>query len=167
MSAMARPGEVHEIGTALTASAGLSQAAAALLLTLSGPETGAYLAPGADSADLRAWLAFHTGAPVVAAGKAEFALGSWEALLPLAQYRAGTPEYPDRSATLIAGTAGFAPVNAVLRGPNVKDSTRMALPGLAALQANARGCPLGLGFFFTCGAKLAALPRSAQISAEG
>ncbi|MFW8633667.1 phosphonate C-P lyase system protein PhnH [Cribrihabitans pelagius] len=165
MTAMARPGEVQEIGAALKAPAGVSQAAAALLLTLTGPETGVFLASGADSAELRAWLAFHTGAPVAEAGEAEFALGSWQALLPLQQYRAGTPEYPDRSATLIVEAAGFAPPNAVLRGPGIKDSTRMALPGITELQGNACGYPLGLDFFFTCGAELAALPRSTQITA--
>ncbi|MFW8594226.1 phosphonate C-P lyase system protein PhnH [Cribrihabitans neustonicus] len=166
MTAMARPGNVQEIGAALRAPAGISQAAAALLLTLTGPETGVCLAPGVESAGLRAWLAFHTGAPVVAAPEAGFALGTWDALLPLTQYRAGTPEYPDRSATLIVETAGFAPANARLRGPGIKDSIRMALPGIAALQENARGYPLGLDFFFTCGAEVAALPRSAQITAE-
>lgn len=166
MNAMARPGEVQVIAGA-TPPAGISAAAGSLILTLCDPETGIYLAPGADTPELRGWIAFHTGAPVVAAEDADFALGTWQALMPLSRFRIGTPEYPDCSATLIVEVEGFAAPNAELRGPGIKDSNTLALPELAAFQANAMLYPLGADFFFTAGSQVAALPRSTQVSDKG
>ncbi|WP_027235347.1 phosphonate C-P lyase system protein PhnH [Leisingera caerulea] len=165
MNAMARPGQVQDI-TGAAPPDGISVAAGSLLLTLCDPETGVYLAPGTDSGALRGWLAFHTGAPVVAAEQADFALGSWEALMPLDRFRIGTPEYPDRSATLIVETPGFAAPNVVLSGPGIKDKARMQLPELTAFQNNTALYPLGMDFFFTAGAQVAALPRSTRITTE-
>ncbi|OIQ45853.1 MAG: phosphonate C-P lyase system protein PhnH [Roseobacter sp. MedPE-SW] len=165
MNAMARPGTLQNI-TGAEPPAGISAAAGCLLLTLCDPETGIYLAPDVDSPGLRSWLAFHTGAPFVAADQADFALGSWQALLPLGQYRIGTSEYPDRSATLIVELTEFAAQNASLTGPGIKDSTTFALPDLGACQGNASQFPLGVDFFFTCHSQLAALPRSTTILAK-
>lgn len=166
MNAMARPGQVQDITGAVPPD-GISIAAGSLLLALCDPETGVYLAPDVDSEALRGWLAFHTGAPVVPAEQADFALGGWAALAPLDRFRIGSPEYPDRSATLIVETPGFASPNAVLRGPGIKDTARMQLPELAAFQNNAALYPLGVDVFFTAGSQVAALPRSTQVTAEG
>lgn len=166
MNAMARPGDIQEIGGAVPPE-GISVAAGSLILTLCDPETGIYLAPGADSPELRGWIAFHTGAPVVAAQDAVFALGGWDALMPLHQYRIGTPEYPDRSATLIVETDGFGAPNAELRGPGIKETAEIALPELAAFQNNSALYPLGVDLFFTAGTQVAALPRSTQVSDKG
>jgi len=165
MNAMARPGQVQDISGAIPP-AGVSVAAGSLLLTLCDPETGVYLAPDVDSEALRGWLTFHTSAPVVPAEQADFALGGWDALMPLHRFRIGTPEYPDRSATLIAEVPGFDVPNAVLSGPGIRDTARMQLPELAAFQNNAALYPLGVDFFFTAGSQVAALPRSAQAAAE-
>ncbi|MCB4454853.1 phosphonate C-P lyase system protein PhnH [Leisingera sp. McT4-56] len=165
MNAMARPGQIQNISGAIPP-AGVSVAAGTLLLTLCDPETGVYLAPGLDSDALRGWLTFHTGAPVVEAGQADFALGTWDALLPLARFRAGTAEYPDRSATLIVEVPGFGPPNAVLKGPGIKGTAQMQLPEISAFRNNAVLYPLGVDFFFTAGAQVAALPRSTQVTAE-
>ncbi|MEP2716083.1 phosphonate C-P lyase system protein PhnH [Pseudophaeobacter sp.] len=165
MNAMARPGTVQDILGA-EPPAGISPAAGCLLLTLCDPETGVYLAQDVDSAPLRSWLAFHTGAPIVAAEQADFALGSWTDLMPLEQYRVGTSEYPDRSATLIVEIAEFTAPNATLTGPGIMDRAGLALPDIAACQANALQFPLGVDFFFTSGCQLAALPRSTKIMAK-
>ncbi len=165
MNAMARPGTVQQI-TGATPPAGISPAAGSVLLTLCDPETGVFLAPDVDSAELRGWLTFHTGAPIVAAEQADFALGGWAALMPLDRFRIGTAEYPDRSATLIVEVAGFEPPNATLSGPGIKDSVRMRLPEPAACAGNAMLYPLGVDLFFTSGDLVAALPRSTQIHAE-
>ncbi|UWQ80078.1 phosphonate C-P lyase system protein PhnH [Leisingera sp. S132] len=165
MNAMARPGQVQEISGA-TPPEGVSVAAGSLLLTLCDPETGVYLAPDVDSEALRGWLAFHTGAPVVDAGQADFALGGWQHLQPLSRFRIGTVEYPDRSATLIVEMHSLDVANAALSGPGIKEMARMQVPELAALQANAALFPLGLDFFFTFGSQVSALPRSTQVIAE-
>ncbi|TDK50545.1 phosphonate C-P lyase system protein PhnH [Antarcticimicrobium luteum] len=163
MNVMAKPGEIRDLDSAQPP-APLSAAAGTLLLTLCDPETGVYLAGACDTPELRGWLAFHTGAPVVAAAEADFAVGTWAELMPLDPYRIGTSEYPDRSATLIVEMDALEQAGATLRGPGIKDSATLSLPDAAALAGNAMLYPLGLDFFFTCGGKVAALPRSTAIS---
>lgn len=165
MNAMARPGTIQHINGA-TPPDGISPAAGCLLLTLCDPETGVYLASDVDSEALRGWLTFHTGAPIVAAEQADFALGSWEALMPLDRFRIGTAEYPDRSATLIIEMPSLDAPNARLQGPGIKNSARLALPELDAFQGNALLYPLGVDFYLTSASSVAALPRSTKVSAE-
>ncbi|MBT8154011.1 phosphonate C-P lyase system protein PhnH [Epibacterium ulvae] len=165
MNAMARPGQFFDI-TGAQAPAGISIAAGTLLLTLCDPETKLFLADDVDSEALRVWVTFHTGAPIVPAAEADFALGGWDALLPLDQYRIGTSEYPDRSATLIVEQPAFGAPTAVLSGPGIKDQIQMSLPDVTALQRNTLLFPLGIDLFFTAGSQVMALPRSSQISEE-
>lgn len=166
MTVMARPGEIRTLSGAVPP-APLSIAAGTLLLTLCDPETNLYLAGDADTNAVRKWLTFHTGAPIVSASEADFAVGTWDALGPLDAYRIGTSEYPDRSATLIAECSRLNQDGAVLTGPGIKDEARLSLPDVRTMQANAALYPLGCDFFLTCGDKVAALPRSTQISAGG
>lgn len=164
MNAMARPGDILAVQGA-QAPAPVSVAAAVLMLVLCDPETPVWLAPSHDSDALRRWIAFHTGAPVVAArGEAAFALGAWDSLVPLRDYRIGTPEYPDRSATLIVEMDELRTEGAVLTGPGIKQAAGLNLPDAAAFRANRGLYPLGLDFFLTCGDRLAALPRSTHVT---
>lgn len=162
MQAMARPGTRHDV-TGATPPGGISAAAGALLLTLCDPETGIYLAADIDSKPLREWIAFHTGAPIVSAVQADFALGGWSALMPLSQFPIGTSEYPDRSATLIVEIEDLQGEGAILSGPGIQDVTPMVLPEIAGFQGNAALYPQGLDFFFTSGSEVTALPRSTRV----
>ncbi len=162
MEAMARPGTVWPLQGA-TPPAPLSVAAGTLILTLCDPQTPLHLAGACDTAAVRDWVTFHTGAPLCAPADCAFAVGTWADLGPLSAYLAGTPEYPDRSATLIVQGAGGTPAR--LTGPGIKDTAMMDLPDIAAMQANARLYPLGLDFYFTDGAQVRALPRSTKVEA--
>ena len=162
MEAMARPGTVQDIAGA-EPPAPLSKAAGSVLLALCDTDTPVYLAGAADCEEVRAWLAFHTGAPLVGPSHCMFAVGSWAELGPLSRYPIGTSEYPDRSATLIVETAQIAQSGATLKGPGIKDTAALSLPELAAFQDNQRHFPLGLDFFFTCENQVAALPRSTEV----
>ncbi len=166
MTVMARPGEIRKLSGA-EAPAPLSAAAGTLLLTLCDPETKVYLAGSANSDAVRQWLTFHTGAPFVSASEADFAIGAWDGLGSLNAYRIGTPEYPDRSATLIVECESLQQDGAVLTGPGIKDRARLSLPDIDVMQANAALYPLGCDFFLTCGDRIAGLPRSTQIVTEG
>ncbi len=166
MTVMARPGEIRPL-TGVVPPNPLSVAAGTLLLTLCDPETKLHLAGAVDTDAVRNWLAFHTGAPLVPAPEADFAVGTRDALAPLDAYRIGTPEYPDRSATLIVECEALEPVGATLSGPGIKDAAHLSVPDIAALQANSKLYPLGCDFFLTCGEQVAAVPRSTQIRAEG
>ena len=163
MEAMARPGRIEALSGA-SGPAPLSEAAATLILTLCDPETPLHLAGDWNCAAVRGWVTFHTGAPLVGAGDAMFAVGSWEAFAPLDDYRIGTPEYPDRSATLIVEVDRLVAEGATLRGPGIRDTAALSLPDVEAFQRNARLWPLGLDMFFTCGRSVAALPRTTKVS---
>lgn len=162
MNAIARPGTV-EILCGAQPPAPISVAAGTLLLTLCDPDTPLHLAGSFDCDDVRAWIAFHIGAPIVAAEIAMFALGDWSALAPLARFAIGTPEFPDRSATLIVEREAWGQGGMSLRGPGIKHSTTMALPEVEAFQMNAMLFPLGLDFFFTSGDQVSALPRTTKV----
>ncbi len=164
MNVMARPGVVETLrGTQPPAPVGV--AAGALVLTLCDPDTPLHLAGDWDCPQVRAWISFHVGAPIVSAEKAVFALGDWKALAPLTRFAIGTPEYPDRSATLIVECDAPLVEGAVLRGPGIKETAEMALPEIAAFHRNAMLFPMGLDFFFTRGAQVQALPRTTKVSA--
>lgn len=163
MEAMARPGRIQRIAGAAPP-APLSPAAGALLLTLCDGSTPLHLAGDADSPEVRAWVAFHCGAPLASAQAASFALGAWDALRPLDRFATGTPEYPDRSATLIVEVPDLQPEGARLAGPGIETEARLSLPeGLAEARAAVLAYPLGLDLFLTAGERLAALPRSTRV----
>ena len=163
LQAMARPGRIETVA-GLAPPAPCSPAAAALIVTLCDTTTPLYLAPSHDVVALRDWIVFHTGAPLAVAPEAAiFALGTWAALQPVARFAIGTPAYPDRSATLIVEMDGLRPEGAVLRGPGIADHARLSLPEVAAFRDNRRRFPLGFDCYFTCGDRLAGLPRSTRV----
>lgn len=162
MGAMARPGTIHTV-TGITPPAPLSVAAAVLILTLCDPDTPLFIAPSHDGPALRDWITFHTGAPLAGPANCAFAVGPWDALLPLSAYAIGTPEYPDRSATLIVEVPDLRAPGTRLTGPGIRDAAVLPLPDAALLATNAALFPLGIDLFLTCGADLAALPRSTRI----
>ncbi len=164
LDAMARPGKIVRLGGAAPP-APLSPAAGAVALVLLDGTTPLYLAPGHDTPDLRAWIAFHTGAPLAPAEAAAFAIGTWEALQPVGCFALGTPDYPDRAATLIVETDRLEPTGARLRGPGIDGTARLSLPETAAFQANRARFPLGFDTLLTCGDLLAGLPRSTDVEA--
>ena len=165
MEVMARPGTIVPLVHAAPP-APLSAAAGTLLLVLCDPDTPVWLAGACDCAAVRDWLAFHTGAPMAAGpGACAFAVGRWDALAPLDVYPAGVADYPDRSATLIVELDALAPGGVVLAGPGIEGQAALPLPDPAAFRANAARFPLGVDAFFTCGACVAALPRSTKVLA--
>ena len=96
----------------------------------------------------------------MAASEAAFAFGRFDDLLPLDRFAIGTPEYPDRAATLVIDLPALLPEGAYLTGPGIKDHARLSLPATAPFQANHALFPLGFDAFLTCGDRLAGLPRS-------
>lgn len=164
LDAMGCPGTIRRVAGAAPP-APLSVAAGVLLLTLTDRTTPLYLAASHDLPVIRDWIGFHTGAPIVSAQAAAFALGRWEALQPLDRFAIGTPEYPDRSATLIVECDGLAAAGMRLTGPGIRDAARLNLPEVAAFAENHARFPLGFDCFLTAGAELAALPRSTKVEA--
>ncbi|NPD14101.1 phosphonate C-P lyase system protein PhnH [Xinfangfangia sp. D13-10-4-6] len=165
MQAMARPGQVEKISGA-TPPAPLSPAAGTLALVLLDQTTPLWLAPSHDTPELRAWLTFHTGAPFAPAHEALFAIGTWAALNPVDRFAIGTPEYPDRAATLIVELTALAQDGPRLTGPGIRHEAQLSLPEIAAFQANRQLYPLGFDTFFAAGEQIAGLPRSTIVEAR-
>ncbi|WP_444454552.1 phosphonate C-P lyase system protein PhnH [Rhodobacter capsulatus] len=163
LEAMARPGRIARLAGACPP-APLSPAAGALVLTLCDDTTPLFVSPALLTPALVDWIAFHTAAPLCPPEAAVFALGRWEDL-PLDQFRIGTPDYPDRSATLIVEMAALTPPNARLRGPGIETHQDARLPAIAPFTANRARFPLGFDCYFCAGDSVAALPRSTRVEA--
>lgn len=162
MQVMARPGRIEQIAGA-TGPAPLSPAASNVILTLCDPDTPIFLGPSRDSSAVRDWITFHTGALFAGPERAAFALGAWEELAGL-PFPIGTSDYPDRSTTLIIEIDRLEPEGAELTGPGIETDAHLSLPEVAAFRRNAALSPLGLDHFFTCGDRIAGLPRSTRIA---
>lgn len=168
LDAMAHPARIHDLSGLLAAPPPdpLGDAAAALLLALCDVETPLWLAP--EAAPVLPYLAFHCGMPVVeTAAGAHFAFIPGPARLPpLVSFALGSDEYPDRSTTLVLEVPSLGSQGgAVLSGPGIETSARLSAQGLGAdfwrqRQTLSALFPRGLDIVFTCGARLAALPRS-------
>ncbi|MGQ0565662.1 MAG: phosphonate C-P lyase system protein PhnH [Gemmobacter sp.] len=164
LEAMARPGTIRTV-TGAAPPAPLSVAAGVALLTMVDGTTPLHLAGAADCRAVRDWIAFHIGAPLVAAEDADFAVGTWDALQPVTRFRIGQPDYPDRSATLIVELDRLTNHGPCLTGPGIATGTWLSLPETAAFRANRAPFPLGFDCLFTCGDRLAGLPRSTRVEA--
>lgn len=171
MDAMARPGRVQQVIAPPELPAGLEAAAAAAILTLADAETPLWTDAGEEA---RAWIAFHTGAPLVAEpGAAMLVLNTRAAMPPLPTLHAGEDETPQDGATLIRQVAGLAEGSGWrLTGPGIAREHRLHATGMPAdfpaqWRANAARFPRGVDVVLCAGAMLAALPRSTSIGEGG
>jgi alpha-D-ribose 1-methylphosphonate 5-triphosphate synthase subunit PhnH len=172
LDAMAHPGRIVTLPRLLGGSppAALGAAQAAIALTLCDIDTSVWLDAGASSA--AGYLAFHCGAPLAASpAEARFAIIADAEALPLLDgFALGSDEYPERSATLVIEVADLSDKSgAVLRGPGIRGEARLGVTGLPARFWEERAAlaelfPRGIDAVFTCRARLAALPRSTQVT---
>ncbi|MGF1444615.1 MAG: phosphonate C-P lyase system protein PhnH [Pikeienuella sp.] len=166
MAALSTPGTIMRLAGACPPE-GISPAAGTLFLVLADADTALWLPPRLAEGPVAQWLRFHTNAPRGDARSARFAVGHWSELAPLARWPAGTPTYPDRSATLFVeldALEGGEPVG--LRGPGIRDTVCVA-PALpdgawAEISKNAAGFPLGVDLFLCAGDRILGLPRSTR-----
>lgn len=164
LDAMSRPGTICTVEGA-TPPGPLSVAAGVLVLTLCDGTTPVHLGPSLDQPLLRDWITFHTGAPLVTAEEARFAIGTWADLSPVSRFAVGTPDYPDRSATLIIELPALTATGTRLTGPGIQTVAHLPLPDSEAFHANRQKFPQGFDTFLTSGTQLAALPRSTKVEA--
>ena len=163
MNALARPGRVEVVSGAVPPEP-LSVAAGVLLLTLADGTTPVHLAASHDVPAVRDWLTFHCGCPLAGADQAVFAVGLWEALLPITRFPVGTAEYPDRSTTLIVEVDTLTgPPVARLTGPGIRGEAHLGLPDVGVLATNHAQFPLGCDVFLAAGNRIAGLPRSTSV----
>ncbi len=174
LAAMAAPGTVVTLpdGGRVPPEAPLPPAAAAIALTLADLETPVWLAP--SRARAAGWLRFHSGAPVTANPEsARFAFAAAADCPPLGAFDLGTDTYPDRSTTVVIEVDGLGTGTEVtVTGPGVRGATRLQVAGLpdgfwAARAKLAALFPRGIDVVLTCGAALAALPRTTRARPGG
>jgi alpha-D-ribose 1-methylphosphonate 5-triphosphate synthase subunit PhnH len=172
MAAMARPGSIRGLPVDLDPPAGLRRAAAALALALCDFETPVWLDPTlAENGEVKAFLRFHTGAPVVTdAAAAQFAFLGRGAVWPAFEtFCLGTLDNPDRSTTLVAEVDSLvAGTGFALAGPGIDGRSRLEASPLphdirARLAENRSLFPRGIDLMLTCRDSLAALPRSVTV----
>ncbi|MGL4635451.1 MAG: phosphonate C-P lyase system protein PhnH [Beijerinckiaceae bacterium] len=174
MDALANPGQIKPAGRGLDA-APLPAAAAALVFSLCDYETSLYLSPSlATKSGVVDYLRFHTDAVLVSEpSAATFALLDLAAdTLDLSAFAQGTPEYPDRSTTIIAITDSLTSgAQLTLTGPGIQSSINLHVTRLPAefttqWRANRTRFPLGVDMLFATGDAVIGLPRSARIAGE-
>lgn len=170
MQAMARPGRVMDLSVDIAAPEPLLASTAAVALTLCDFQTPVWLAPELRSETVMHYLRFHTGAPITEdASLALFVIAAaGQGLPPPSLLLQGTHEYPDRSATIVIQTAGFAPGTVALTGPGIRGSASFGVAGLedgfwAAMAENHARFPTGVDVIFAAPRQVAALPRSTAI----
>lgn len=183
MDAFAHPGTIYPVEVNFNAPQGISSVAAAIALTLSDADCSVWLCDStlAKFENLPAWLQFQTDCVVVSSPKqADFvymdlvdarAESSLDRRLQhLTQFRTGTAEYPDRSATLILTLDSLAGGEKTLQlsGPGIMDKQLLS-PGslpddlLLSLEKNHAQFPLGLDYIFCDQSSIAVVPRSSKV----
>jgi alpha-D-ribose 1-methylphosphonate 5-triphosphate synthase subunit PhnH len=172
MDAMARPGSIHDLGVTPTAPPTLPAGAAAVLLALADFETPVFLGASFATREATEYLAFHAQARCVdRPEQAQFAVveaGECAALFD--RFDQGTPNYPDRSATLIVTVDDFQTGTPLrLTGPGIRKATIVNAAGLSSLvpvlAVNRARFPLGLDILLVSGNRLVAFPRSVRVEA--
>ncbi|GAB3626570.1 phosphonate C-P lyase system protein PhnH [Pandoraea terrae] len=178
LDALARPGQLRDVGVVLPASNEAGIAARAALLALADAETPVWLQRPMPA--LSAALRFHTGAPVLsgrdAQSQAHFALLTETAHWPaLDAFSLGSLEAPEHSTTLLidvtALAAGWHSADGVrlrLRGPGVAEHADVTVHGLpsrfwAEHAALAPQFPCGLDLWLAAGATVLGVPRTTRV----
>ncbi|MEM7023834.1 MAG: phosphonate C-P lyase system protein PhnH [Pseudomonadota bacterium] len=172
LEAIAHPGRIVDTVTSPSPPAPLLAPAYALVLSLLDYETPVWLDNRLATAAVRDTLRLHCGCPIVTQPQqASFALLAAGTSASLDDFAAGTPEYPDRSATLVWQVEDLSnDGGAVLSGPGILGSTRLNASGLPAdfwtqWGMNHRQYPLGVDVVLVTADGIAALPRSIEVQA--
>ena len=170
LEATSHPGRIVSLPAAPVGPGRLSCAAAAYLLTLADRDTPVWLADEFDGPDVRDFLRFHAGTPLVTPrGDATFAVLGTATPQPFDGFSVGSDSYPDRAATLVIELPDLrgGPATA-WRGPGIDGHASVALAALPESfwfdwAANHALFPCGVDLVFAAGTELCALPRSIAV----
>ncbi|WP_047237797.1 phosphonate C-P lyase system protein PhnH [Chromobacterium subtsugae] len=168
LSAMAEPLLPRALPVLPPALPGLQAGIAALLYTLADQDVSVWLPALPD--ETVSSLRFHTGMRMTdLPEQADFIVIAAGMPLPdLMSLKAGSAEYPDRSATLLIEVASFAEDQVEGSGPGFAMPRRFGAAGLpsgfwAEWQRNHARFPLGVDAMLISDTHIAGLPRSARI----
>lgn len=185
LEAMARPLQAQPCEVSLDPPHGISPEMGAVVLTLCDQQTPLWLSPRlSGNTEVRRWLRFHTGAPIVDdANDALFCLASSADTMPRSEaIDPGTDEQPHLSATIIIEVT--APESGGLEaselsgdgsgclqgeGPGIDGVCRwksfgIPLERLEELRGTAEEFPRGVDLLFTGFGAVVGLPRTTVLS---
>lgn len=173
MDATSRPGCIVPIKGATQTPMPLLPSSAAIVLSLLDHDTPVWLDD--PTANAVSWIRFHTGAPILdRPDDARFAVVTRPQSMPaLASFDPGTPDYPDRGATVIVQVESLscgAPM--LLEGPGIHERAMIApapVPGDLPDQLASNGSlfPRGIDLLLVTCDEIAALPRSVRLVERG
>ena len=172
LASMSRPGTVHELPTLTPAPFPLFETTAAVCLTLLDLHTPIWMDIDIENHEAAAdYLRFHCGCPIVLQpSDASFALITSQSIAPsLSAFNPGTPEFPDRSTTLIIQVAGLTEGQGQkLTGPGIAGEHSLAIDGLDnnffdQLRRNRSLYPLGVDLFLVSPQAVCSLPRTVRV----
>lgn len=144
----------------------ISTSSATILSTVCDHTSAIYIGKSLDTKSLRDWVAFHTNSKIVDKKFANFAIGTFNDMLPLTEFSRGSDEFPDRSCTLIIETP-FKSDNVSISGPGIKGSKDIYLPHANKISDVNNYFPLGIDFYFTNKSNFFCIPRSIKIKKKG
>ncbi len=170
LTALSEPGRILSLPGVEEPPPGLSPAMAAVALTLLDGDTPIWC--DAKALEALPWLRFHCGAPLVDdLARAAFVLCATGAgAPPISAMASGEDDYPDRSATLVMEVEALSANHGWrLTGPGIETERMIQVDGLPsgfqeAWTANGAIFPRGVDVIFTCGDRVAGLPRRIRIS---
>ena len=177
LDSMSRPGKLSMQGNALVAKAPypMTPVSASVALSLLDHETYVWIHESSPESierkELATWLQFHCGCPFVAEPeRAMFAfIADGKNLPDLTCFAIGTPEFPDRSTTLIIQVQSLAGGEKYsLQGPGIDTEKTLKVSGLKstfwqAQQANNVTFPQGFDTILTAPEGVVCIPRSVSI----
>ena len=171
LDALAHPGRIARISPSLVPPEPLLTTSASLLLALADYETAVWLDDAlAEQTEVAEFIRFHTGARLTRIRReADFAIVAAPlAMPPLASFAQGTPEYPDRSSTLILQVDSLVNGGWMFAGPGIPERRSFSATPLPddfrpQLAENRTRFPRGVDLFFVTSTEMAALPRSCRI----
>jgi alpha-D-ribose 1-methylphosphonate 5-triphosphate synthase subunit PhnH len=171
LNALAHPGRVHRIPSRSDSVPGLTPATVSICLCLLDQTTSLWLDPQLQATPAASFFRFHTGCKVTdKPGDAGFAIiGRAESFSTIPDFPLGTPDYPDRSATLIIEVDGLAEEDGIkLSGPGIETESQLNVKGLPdtfwpMARRNHLMFPMGVDFFLVAGNDVVGLPRSTKV----
>jgi alpha-D-ribose 1-methylphosphonate 5-triphosphate synthase subunit PhnH len=171
LDAFSHPGRIVTLADVPQGPGTISPATAAYLLTLADRDTSLWLAPAFNTPEVRDYLRFHAGVPIVEdRAAATFAVLPHDDANPFEGFAIGTDTYPDRSATLVieVPALGTGPTTSWTRpGHRRRGPVRDRRTGRPVLAGNAppitRSSPAGWTWSSPQGPELLALPRSIAV----
>jgi alpha-D-ribose 1-methylphosphonate 5-triphosphate synthase subunit PhnH len=175
LNALSRPGTLQTMPQTIDPPSPLPGVAASVAVTLCDYQSPVWLSSSLNTSDVRKFLRFQTGAPLVTDGAdSSFAFMTMaEACDDLDGFALGTHEYPDRSTTLVVQCDGFkSEMTVELSGPGLKEATTISIAGATetfwrAMQRNSKRFPLGWDVLFVTQNQVIGLPRSTRIKLLG